>query len=327
MEHAIDSWVREITAAVPLFYPIVVTVIGACVGSFLNVCIYRIPAGRSVVWPGSQTLCGKPIAWYDNIPVFSWLILRGRARCCGRPFSARYLGVELLTAGLFLAAWLTYPPAQALAVMGFLGMMIPAALIDLDEMIIPDVFSIGGAGVGLAVAALVPGLHGQASGVPVVDGARALAVALLGVLVGSGTILWIALVAEKILRKEAMGFGDVKLMGAIGAFCGWEGAVFAIFGGAAVGSLLTGLSFLWSKAFPPEHLPPEEDPRTRVIPGCPWVPAPEKSPALRRYLDQERLPGQIPFGPALVLAAALYLFVFTAEVDLFFAEIGEVLFP
>lgn len=100
----------ELSAQLPWFFPAAVAVFGAMVGSFLNVVIYRVPAEKSIVTPGSHCGCGRPIAWRDNIPVLSWLLLRGRARCCGRPFSFRYPLVELLTAGLFLACWLTFPP-------------------------------------------------------------------------------------------------------------------------------------------------------------------------------------------------------------------------
>ena len=103
----------EIQTLAPWFFPAAALVFGAIVGSFLNVCIHRIPAGQSIVRPGSHCACGAPIAWYDNLPIFSWLFLRGRARCCGRPFSVRYPAVELLTALLFLACWRLFPPAPA----------------------------------------------------------------------------------------------------------------------------------------------------------------------------------------------------------------------
>src|SRR4249920_385339 len=100
----------EITQTVPTwFFSLWVTVMGACVGSFLNVCIYRIPKEESVVSPRSHCGCGQPIAWRDNIPVLSWFLLRGRARCCGRPFSFRYPAIELLTAVLFVACWMVFP--------------------------------------------------------------------------------------------------------------------------------------------------------------------------------------------------------------------------
>src|SRR4051812_48936722 len=118
----------------PWFFPVVAFVIGACVGSFLNVVIYRVPKKESIVSPGSHCGCGQPIAWYDNIPMLSWLALRGRARCCGRPFSFRYPFVELLVAGLFLACWLRYPhPGVAVCGMVFVSGLVAATFIDLDH--------------------------------------------------------------------------------------------------------------------------------------------------------------------------------------------------
>src|SRR5882757_8257729 len=134
---------QHFAATFPWFFPAAAAVFGAMVGSFLNVCIYRIPANQSIVTPGSHCACGQPIAWYDNIPVFSWLVLRGRARCCGRPFSFRYPAIELLTAALFLACALLFPPAKAMCGMVFLSALLCATFIDLDHMIIPDVFTIG----------------------------------------------------------------------------------------------------------------------------------------------------------------------------------------
>src|SRR5688500_5268872 len=101
------------SAAFPWFFAVVAFVFGACIGSFLNVVIYRLPAEKSIVKPGSQCACGTAIAWHDNVPILSWFILRGRARCCGRSYSFRYPFVELLTATLFLACWILFPPAKA----------------------------------------------------------------------------------------------------------------------------------------------------------------------------------------------------------------------
>jgi leader peptidase (prepilin peptidase)/N-methyltransferase len=273
-----------------VYFGVVVFVIGACIGSFLNVVIYRMPAGKSVVRPRSQCRCGAPIAWYDNIPVLSWFILRGRSRCCGERFSFRYPAVELGTALLFLGLWRVGGWPDGVVWMLFAGLMIPAALIDLDTMEIPDTFSIGGFIAGMALSVVVPSIHGvDPSGLFVVDGLRGAIAAMLGAFVGSGLILWFALVAEAVLRKEAMGFGDVKLMGAIGAFCGWQGAVFAFFGGAVIGCLL--LLVCW--------------------------------PFVRRRADPDGR--RIPFGPALVLGALVYLLAARPFVGAYFANIQQLL--
>ena len=222
-----------------LYINVMVLVMGACIGSFLNVVIYRMPAGQSVVTPRSHCRCGKPIAWYDNIPILSWFILRGRCRHCGERFSIRYALIEAGTALLFLGLWHAGDwPVGAVWII-FASMMIPAAFIDLDTMEIPDTFSIGGFIVGMILSIVVPSIHGiDGSGFFMLDGLEGAIAGLQGAFIGSGLILWVALVAETILRKEAMGFGDVKLMGAIGAFCGWQGAVFAFFGGAVIGCIL-----------------------------------------------------------------------------------------
>src|SRR3954468_20396095 len=99
---------QAVALAFPWFFPLGAAVLGACVGSFLNVCIYRIPKEESVITPPSHCGCGKRIAWYDNIPVFSWLLRRGPPRCCGRPFSFRYPAIELATALLFLGCWILF---------------------------------------------------------------------------------------------------------------------------------------------------------------------------------------------------------------------------
>lgn len=264
-------------------------VFGACIGSFLNVVIYRLPAGKSVVHPRSACRCGTPIAWYDNIPILSWFILRGRCRHCGQSFSIRYPLVELGTALIFLGLWRLGGWPEGIVWMVLAGLMIPAALIDLDTMEIPDRFSIGGFVIGVVLSGLVPSIHGLApTGILFVDGLRGVTAALLGAFVGSGLILWVALVAEALLRKEAMGFGDVKLMGAIGAFCGWEGSLFAFFGGAVIGCLL--LILFW-----------------------PWM--------RRQDADGHR----IPFGPALAAGAIVYVLLAEPYVSAYFDNLRQVL--
>ena len=290
----------------PWFFRSLAFMLGAVVGSFLNVCIYRIPAGRSIITPGSQCACGRPIAWFDNIPIFSWVILRGRSRCCGRSFSLRYPAIELLTALLFLASWWLLPPSIAAVGMLFSSILICATFIDLDHMIIPDRFTIGAAVVGVIVSMLVPALHVTPSGFHVVDVIRSGFASILGLLIGSGIILWIALLAEVILRKEAMGFGDVKFLGAIGAFVGWQGAIFSIFGGAVIGTIAIAIVLLITNLRPRNKKPL---PRTDGD-------------------DQEPEPGvvfgrQTPFGPMLAAGGLLYFLLLRPYVDAYFANISD----
>lgn len=282
----------EFTAAFPWFFPAVAFLIGACVGSFLNVVIYRVPKEESVVTPGSHCACGQPIKWHDNIPILSWLVLRGRARCCGRTFSFRYPFVELLTATLFLVCWLRFPPAVAVIGWVFLSCLIAATFIDLDHMIIPDVFTVGLGVVGVLLSGFVPALHATRGDMFVLDSLRSTVASLQGLLIGSGLVLWIALIAEAVLRKEAMGFGDVKFVGAIGAFCGWQGAVFTVFGGAVVGTVWFAVAWIWEK-----------------VTGRPAIVAPPSETP-----DGESAPlafgAHVPFGPMLAIAGALYFLVF-----------------
>lgn len=220
----------------PWLVPVFAFGLGAIVGSFLNVVIFRIPAGRSLVRPGSTCACGQPVAWRDNIPILSWILLRGRARCCGQPFSFRYPTVEALTGLIFVALVLAFPLPKAVCGAIFASGLLCAAFIDLDTFEIPDVFSVGLALLGVVLAFFVPSLHGHGGAPELVGELRSGFTALRGMLIGSALLLWIALTSEMILKKDAIGFGDVKFLGAIGAFCGWTGAVTAIFGGALLGT-------------------------------------------------------------------------------------------
>jgi leader peptidase (prepilin peptidase)/N-methyltransferase len=282
----------QFSAAFPWFFPIAAFLLGACVGSFLNVVIYRLPKEESIVAPGSHCGCGQPIKWHDNIPIVSWLLLRGRARCCGRAFSFRYPFVELLTGLVFVACWLHFPPAVALCGWIFVSCLIAATFIDLDHMIIPDVFTIGLGVIGVVLSAVVPALHGMQGDLFVLDSVRSAVVSIQGMLIGSGLVLWIALIAEVLLRKEAMGFGDVKFVGAIGAFCGWQGAVFTVFGGAVVGTIWFAIAFLWEKT------------TGRRSAAAPPSETPDGEPAPLSFGVH------VPFGPMLAIAGALYFLVF-----------------
>jgi leader peptidase (prepilin peptidase)/N-methyltransferase len=295
----------EFAAAFPWFFPAFAFIVGACVGSFLNVVIYRVPKDESIVSPGSHCACGAPIKWHDNIPILSWLVLRGRARCCGRRFSVRYPFVELLTGVVFLACWLRYPPAAAACGAVFLSALIAATFIDLDHFIIPDVFTIGLGVAGVALSLAVPSLHGQHGGYFLLDSLRSGFASVLGLLVGSGMVLWIALLAEIILKKEAMGFGDVKFVGAIGAFCGWQGALVALFGGAVVGTVWFAFAWSWEKISgrPAAVAPPAETPEGEAAPLA--------------------FGAHVPFGPMLAIAAALYFLVFRSWVNAWLGDVAS----
>lgn len=286
----IMSALTEIAHLFPWFFPLAVTLFGACIGSFLNVCIYRIPKNESIVRPGSHCGCGQAIAWYDNIPVFSWFLLRGRARCCRQPFSFRYPAIELLTAALFLACWIQFSPAKALVGMVLCAMVICAWFIDLDHLIIPDVFTIGGAATGLILSLAVPALHGHSHPLLAVASLQAGRSAILGLFIGSALVLWIALFAEAILRKEAMGFGDVKYLGALGTFIGWQGAVFSLFGGALLGCVWLAGTYLWKK----------------ISGRVPALGLPATSAAGQPA--EITLGVHVPFGPMLGVAALIYFF-------------------
>jgi leader peptidase (prepilin peptidase)/N-methyltransferase len=215
---------------------------GACVGSFLNVCIYRIPLELSLSKPSRSfcPACGKTIAWYDNLPLISYFALRGRCRQCSASISVRYVLVEALTAVLFLLVWLKYgwsplTPIYMLVVSG----LILATFVDLEHLIIPDRVSLGGMPAGLLLSALFPALHGMNAPLP------GLYMSLIGLSAGFGTLWLVAVLGKLAFKKDAMGFGDVKLLGAMGAFMGWHGVLFVIMISSLAGSVI-GLLFIFS---------------------------------------------------------------------------------
>jgi leader peptidase (prepilin peptidase)/N-methyltransferase len=277
------------------FLPALAFVAGAAIGSFLNVVILRVPAGESIVRPGSHCACGQPIAWRDNVPILSWLLLRGRARCCGRPISARYPLVELLTGLLFLCCALAFEAPVMVCGWVLIGALVAAAFIDLDTLEIPDGLTVGLAAAGVALSCAVPALHGERSGFAALDMLRSGADSIEGVLVGSALLLWIAFIGGAILRKDALGLGDVKLVGAIGAFTSWHGAVFAIFGGAVAGTVGLLVAIAASRI------------RGRSAEG----------PARLGFGVK------VPFGPMLAVAGAAYFLALHGPVDAWFARFGD----
>lgn len=245
-----------------------ILIIGACIGSFLNVCIYRLPRGQSIVFPGSHCPnCKVPIRWYDNIPVLSWFILRGKCRDCKHPISFRYPLVELITAILFVIIWNIFPISMAVATMIFISILVVVTFIDLDFLMIPDRLTIGGFLFAIIVSFLIPSIHEQASdNLFLVNSIRSGIVGLKGAFIGSGLLIWIAFLGETFMKEETVGVADIKLMGFIGGFCGSIGAVFAIFGGAILATcvLLPFMVFKKLKTRDPESA-------YTVIPFGPWL--------------------------------------------------------
>ena len=200
-------------------------VIGSCIGSFLNVCIYRLPREESIVHPRSRCPhCHHPIAWQDNVPFVSFLLLAGRCRHCGRRIAWRYPVVELLTGLMTVAVLQRFGPgAIGLVYVAFVSALIAASFIDLEFQIIPDEISLGGLALGVLLSVALPALHGTDSRV------LALARSVLGLLVGGGLLYATGLLGDLLFRKESMGGGDIKLLAMAGSILGWKLVVLTFF--------------------------------------------------------------------------------------------------
>lgn len=244
------------------------TLLGACIGSFLNVVIWRLqqddPARRSLGGRSHCPHCGAAIRWYHNVPVLGWLVLRGKASCCQKPISFRYPLVEALTAVLFLAVWWVAGPVLVASAEGvhvdaaaagafaalavFVSLLVALSFIDFDTQLLPDVLTKPGIAIGL-LAGLWPGVAGtltdDASTSPAL---RSLLASGVGALVGGGVTWGIRALGSWVFRREAMGFGDVKLMAMIGAFLGWQAALLTMFLGCMLGALCGGLGTLFGGA-------------------------------------------------------------------------------
>ena len=208
---------------------ILAAITGALIGSFLNVCIYRLPREKSIVWPASACPhCNRNLSWYENIPIVSYLVLWGRCRTCKKPISGRYPLVEALTALMFAAAWTYYGPGVLLASRLILGCaLIVLFAIDLEHHLLPDVITLPGIVIGFIFSLIVgPGAIES----------------LLGILLGGGILYVIAEVYYRVRREEGLGMGDVKMLAMIGAFVGWRltlvTLMMASFAGSIIGVLM-----------------------------------------------------------------------------------------
>jgi leader peptidase (prepilin peptidase)/N-methyltransferase len=219
---------------------------GLIIGSFLNVCIHRWPRELSVVRPRSRCpQCEKQIAWYDNIPVLSYLLLRGRCRHCGAAISPRYPLVELVTGMLFCAVILRYGPTlPGIKLCLFVALCIGLLFTDLEHLVLPEQFTLVGLAAALVFAWFVPVDDVTAHAVLWMAGMEAgprtlsFAEAVLGAAVPAGFLWAGGWIFEKVRHKEGLGFGDVELMAMVGAFLGLRGALLTLLGGSLAGSLI-----------------------------------------------------------------------------------------
>jgi leader peptidase (prepilin peptidase) / N-methyltransferase len=205
--------------------------LGAVVGSFLNVCICRLPKSESIVFPPSHcTRCDYVIRWYDNIPMLSYALLRGRCRQCGEPISLQYPLVEFLNGALTLALYLKFGPSLAFAVLFlFCSALVVVTFIDLEHQIIPDCITLPGIVVGFLCSFFFPDFGWLNS--------------LLGIAAGGGSLLLVAYGYQLLTKRDGMGGGDIKLLAMMGAFFGWKSILFIIFASSLVGSVV-GISLM-----------------------------------------------------------------------------------
>ena len=210
---------------VNLFAEVVAFIFGLCIGSFLNVCIYRIPESKSIVHPGSTCpSCGTPIRFYDNIPVLSYVALRGKCRHCKASISFRYPVVELLSGLFAVSTVLKYGiTLEAAVYYAFIAALLAITFIDIDHQIIPDVITLPGIPVFFAASFVLPNIT--------------LVESVLGILIGGGSLFLVAWLYHLVTKKEGMGGGDIKLLGMMGAVIGWKGVLFTIFVASAIGTI------------------------------------------------------------------------------------------
>jgi leader peptidase (prepilin peptidase)/N-methyltransferase len=207
-------------------------VFGAIVGSFLNVCIYRLPRGASIVWPASSCArCERPIAWFDNVPIVSYLLLGGHCRSCRERISIRYPIVEAITAVMFAGAWWLYGPSLLLVSRLILGCaLVVLFAIDLEHQLLPNVITLPGVVVGFLLSFFTePGWVGS----------------LVGILLGGGVLFGTAELYYRIRDEEGLGMGDVKMLAMVGAFLGWQLTFMTLMLASVAGSVLGGALILF----------------------------------------------------------------------------------
>lgn len=220
---------------------IITFILGLIIGSFLNVCISRLPGGTSIIIPGSRCpSCGASIRFYDNIPIVSYIILGGRCRECNARISARYPAVELLNAILYVVALNRYGTGSLWILLFyflFLSSLIVITFIDLEHQIIPDTITLPGIPLALiAGATILPDPFSKSDSL-------GLQASLIGILTGGGLFYLTAVLGKAVFRKDALGGGDIKMMALVGGVLGWKGVLLTTFSGSLIGSLM-GISLM-----------------------------------------------------------------------------------
>ena len=285
----------------PLVLPYFGFVLGTVLGSFLNVCAHRIPIGKSIILPSSHCPgCGATIPWFRNIPIITWLYQKGQAGCCAFSIPLRYWLIEV-SVGLVFAYFaylysLDLDLVSLLARLLFSWIMIVVIVIDYETMLIPDRFSVGGAVFGVLFCFTFPELNEMAFDQTWLSHFASGFNSLLGLLIGSSLLYWIGTLAHIGFGREALGEGDVKLLGCIGAFCGWKGAIFAIFGGAFLGTLLLLPLMIFQKSF-------------------------SKSTENENSDKSLQWGAEVPFGPYLAIGGIVYLGGASEVIDSWFDPI------
>ncbi|HOO37720.1 MAG TPA: prepilin peptidase [Deltaproteobacteria bacterium] len=247
-------------------WPVAIAVLGLFIGSFLNVCIHRIPRSESIMWPASHCpVCNNPIKPWDNIPLVSYILLGGRCRSCSAKISLRYPVVETLSALLALSMLYRFGLTVSFGIYYLWAcVLLVITFIDIDYQIIPDRLSLGGIILGLGLVYWLPLTYKDA---------------IIGLVLGSGLLIAVIYGYYFLTKKQGMGGGDVKLLGMIGVFTGWQGVLFTIFMGSLIGTLF----------------------------GLPWA-----------LMQKKTMKAAIPFGPFLALGALIFVLWGTQLTDWYF---------
>lgn len=281
----------------PVLAIILAFILGTLIGSFLNVCISRWPQGKSVILPRSRCLaCGNHIFWYDNCPLLSYLLLRGRCRACKETIAQRYFWVELFTGILFaVGVWLLPWPISGVFMI-FAALMVAGSVVDFETFTLPDPLLVLGVLLGLGISAWVPSLHEQ------VTALGGLQEALVALCLSTGGLFWFSVIMEYCLKRPAMGIGDSLWIGVIATFIGGWGALFAILGGGFLGTVFIFFAWILEKT-------------TNISLG-PRLPAQALESGELEGGTVQKSPLQfgmaVPFGPWLSLAGVLY-FLFVGD--------------